>query len=241
MNTIFVVGQHGNEKSPLKVLEAFGGLEIVVGNPPALEKNVRYIEADMNRSFPGKVDGALEEKLAFHLLPVLQKYEAVVDFHTATCETPIFIITTELNRAHIQLARRLGVKRVVYMGKSIASGRALIDHVSCGVSVESGKEGLETTEKEIERTVHFYLSEKLRNDLEIYEVFDFLKMEFEGETLDPNIKQFEIVRKGQIVCMLNDRARKAPCDFYPVLAREKSYRYIHCLMAKKLSLNSYLD
>ena len=66
----------------------------MVANEAALEKGVRYLEVDLNRSFPGRRAGKYEERLAGVVLRRLKKYGEVVDLHTATCSTPLFAILT---------------------------------------------------------------------------------------------------------------------------------------------------
>ena len=64
-----VGGIHGDEPSGVRAVErlrrAIGrgefdlqrGIALVVGNPPAVAAGVRYLDSDLNRSFPGDIGG----------------------------------------------------------------------------------------------------------------------------------------------------------------------------------------
>ena len=223
MKTIFVVCQHGNEQLPLKILRDKKKFKYIIANPKAVEKNKRFIESDLNRSFPGDIRGkSYEERLAKKLLTKIKNYDEVIDLHTATCQTPIFAILTKITPHHLEIVKKMGIKRVVYMKKSIAFGKALIDHVKCGVSIECGNEKSQKTKKDIEKILDNFSKEKRSHKkLEIYAVYKILKKTKYRTKLPKNIKNFrQVVLDGE--------------NFFPILAREKNYPNTLCLMAKKM-------
>lgn len=229
MKTIFVVCQHGDEKLPLVEIQNYRDkLRYLIANERALKKGVRFVEADLNRVFPGRKDGNIEEKLAVKLTKRLSKYDEVVDLHTATCETPLFAIITKVTGRNINLARKLGIKKIVYMRKSIASGRALIDHVRNGISVECGNEKSVKTKKEI-RTIldHFIENKVMVGKIEVYVVYKILKRTKQRNRLPSEVENF---------CMTKIEGE----TFFPVLARETNYKGVLCLMAKKVSENELM-
>lgn len=230
---VLVICQHGNERAPKEVLDKYfhGQFEVVLANKKAYEKNIRFIKTDLNRSFPGNKNGSLEEKIASNLLRTLKKYQQVVDLHTATCDTPIFIILTKTTKKHLELARSTGIEKIVYMQESIASGKALIDHVPVGISIEAGDEKLQVTKKRIKKVLNNLMSGKdSKSKLQYYSVFGIIKKETGHEQLVSSIKHFKKVKKGDTLTNI----RKSEFDFYPVLPRETNYKNILCLMAKKL-------
>lgn len=84
---ILVIGaMHGNEPLGPEVVRLFrerpaANVDTVIANEQALKKDVRFIEQDLNRSFPGKADGNLEEKRAKELFELCKQYDLVFDFH----------------------------------------------------------------------------------------------------------------------------------------------------------------
>lgn len=229
MSTCFVVCQHGNEETPLRVIRRYSQrLTYVLANPAAYRRNARFMQTDLNRSFPGRERGSHEEKLAKRLLVRVRNYEQVVDLHTATCSTPMFAILTKVSPSHIDLVRRLGVKRVVYMAKSIASGRALIDHVNCGVSIECGNERSKKTAVDIEEALrHFISGGTSGDDIAYYLVYEILRS-------SPRLRRLpKSVRNFQEVSLAGEK-------FYPVLARERNYKGTLCLMAKRTTYDELM-
>jgi len=233
-NLLIVTGVHGNEQLPIKVVKkCFPSIKYLVANPKAVQKKVRYIETDLNRSFPGKENGSLEEKCAQKLLPVLKKYDCILDLHTSTCPTPPFTIITKYDQKHVDLALRTGVKRIVLMNKDFASGRALIDHVSLGVSLEAGPDKDVRTEQIIKQALINVLNKKKSESVSFYQIVGILRKTNKYESLTKKLQPFKLVRQGEYI---TNQKRKVDRDFYPVLPRSKSYQNFLCLMAKRLNL-----
>src|SRR3989344_7923920 len=103
-DTVWVVCQHGNELTPLEIIKRYfkDKVSYIIANSEAVHKNKRFIESDLNRSFNGK-SNTFEEKIAQKLLKELKKYKYVLDFHTSTSDTPIFIIMTKITPKHLNL------------------------------------------------------------------------------------------------------------------------------------------
>lgn len=227
MKKVFIVGQHGNEKLPIRAADTLiNQIEVIVANPKAVSAGVRYLETDLNRSFPGDNLGKYEERLAAELKNRLEEFGEVVDFHTATCGTPLFAIVTKLTKNHLDLVRKLGVKKVVYMENSIASGKSLIDHVKVGVSIEAGREKTGSVLRRIEKVMRHYLAGKMlpMQSLEIYSVFEIMKRSEENNKLPIGARNFKKISINGQEC-------------YPVLARETSYPQVLSLLARRINLD----
>ncbi len=235
MDTIFVVCQHGDEVTPLKILrkDFKDNIPYIIANPKALEENKRFVESDLNRSFSGK-NITYEEKLAQKLLKEFKKYSCVIDFHTSTAKSPIFAIITKPTKAHLNLAQKLGIGKIVYMKNSIAQGNALIDSVKLGISVECGPEGSDENYQAIKKSIKNYLSSKTKKvKPEYYEIYGTLKAE-PGEKLTDNIQSFKLVKKDEQLSKKGTNIKYAKENFYPIMPREKSYIGILCVLAKKV-------
>lgn len=237
--TLIIVGVHGNEHAPIKAVKRLAkarGINYLVANPEAIRKNARFLDTDLNRCFPGNPDGSREEKIAVRICSQMQEYGSAIDLHTATCQTPPFIIFTGLSAQHRALINRLDVSRVVYMEKSIASGRALIDHVKVGVSVECGFDRSKATEEIIRLFLEKYLSNRtVQREKQYFSVFEIIKKIGAREKLDKGIKSFKLVKKGDVISRNETSVRSARFSFYPVLARERSYKGVLCLAARSVS------
>lgn len=90
-------GLHGDELSSFLVASRLrdidirkGSLHIFVGvNEAAQLLGRRFVDLDVNRVFPGRSNGRLEERLAAVLFDKLQNMDLVVDLHCFEMETPV--------------------------------------------------------------------------------------------------------------------------------------------------------
>lgn len=96
---LLIIATHGNERigiEAVKILEDKGlekYFDILIGNPLASEKNIRFIDADLNRSYPGNPKSKLyEQKIAAENLKVAENYKYVIDIHEANEGTDDFMI-----------------------------------------------------------------------------------------------------------------------------------------------------
>ncbi|MDB4940328.1 MAG: aspartoacylase [Candidatus Doudnabacteria bacterium] len=120
-NKILILGgTHGNEKTGVSVVKSlqrkeYKNLEALIANPKAVEKNLRFIEADLNRNFdlPGKT---YEHKLAKSLKKTFKKSGFIIEFHnTKSKSNDCGIIVTKPNKAHINLAKYFKLNKVLIM------------------------------------------------------------------------------------------------------------------------------
>lgn len=116
---------HGNETGSLPaVLETLSALDkgqidfigkmtFFLGNVPASRKNIRFIEADLNRVFTETGADTAERRRALELMPLLETADVYIDFHQTTmpCVEPFFIFGYE-HRSYLW-ARSTGAARVL--------------------------------------------------------------------------------------------------------------------------------
>lgn len=97
-NVLLIVATHGDEKIGIEVTnilrqKGVGGFDVLVGNPKALEENKRFVDADLNRSYPGNsASNKYEEILAVKNFEIAKKYKYVIDIHEASSGQDNFII-----------------------------------------------------------------------------------------------------------------------------------------------------
>ncbi len=116
---MIVAGQHGNEWSPLFVLEALlakphklrGSAVIVpVANPfgfIAATRNETIEAKDLNRQFPGRPDGDFASRLAAALIDLTRGADFVIDLHTFSRQTPFLAGYTTMDGATPLAVNRL--------------------------------------------------------------------------------------------------------------------------------------
>lgn len=96
---LFIIATHGDEKIGLEVIERLKlkklnrFFDCLIASPRALRKNARFIDVDLNRSYPGAKNSKLyEKKRAYENLQKAKKYQYVVDIHEASQGINNFII-----------------------------------------------------------------------------------------------------------------------------------------------------
>lgn len=119
---LFISATHGDEGFSIKVLNEIErkyprdkyGYERIIGNPKALDKNVRYVDSNLNRSAPGNKNSLLyEERRASEILTTANKFDYVIDIHGANSNCGLSIIICNPILSNFVLAGTLGIKRVV--------------------------------------------------------------------------------------------------------------------------------
>lgn len=83
---LVIGGMHGNERLGVELVSMLKARKIrdvdaVIANPRAVKQNVRYIEADLNRSFGPGHRPTLETTRAKELYRLTKKYDLILDFH----------------------------------------------------------------------------------------------------------------------------------------------------------------
>lgn len=155
---LFVVASHGDEPVGLKVVERLfkskteKNFNYLVGNPRALKRNVRFIDTDLNRIYPGKLKGNFEETIAYDNLKFIKKnnYDYVIDLHGTISKTGIFVIITKPTYENLFLASLLDIKRVVIWPKSKETIGSLSSFVKCGIEIETGPKNNKKITKNLE-------------------------------------------------------------------------------------------
>lgn len=249
--TILVVGSlHGHELIGKRVIEELrtfsfsgGTLVTLIANTRAIEERVRFIDQDLNRSFPGKKDGNYEQRLAYEIDSLLKKADVVIDIHSTTVGLASSVILTKVNKPIRKILSFINPKRVIVMQKSVGK-TSLTGNCKAGISLEYGADTSERAYKEniidilsilsgfgisTERKVY----KKKTTETEYFESLGTLSRR-PGFKLNKEIKNFLLVKKGNVIGVKGIEKQKAEFDFYPFLFREKSYKDIWGFMAKKV-------
>lgn len=247
-----VAGVHGDESIGKKVIETIhktiqksnlmkGTLKTVIANPIALQNKKRFIDADLNRCFPGKRNGNCEERRAFELRGELKQADFVIDIHSTTTDTKDLAIIKKQTPKIKALLRRINPKHVALMPKGIGDG-SLINHCSAGVSFEYGPHGsmytyrrcLQDIIRVLFRLRMIKYDSKRRNFKTAYFRVCGTVRKPKGIRMRKNIKNFELVRKGEILGRMKNKSIKAEENFYPVLFGPKAYKDIMGFKARKI-------
>ena len=227
-----VVCMHGNERVGLFLKKRLGhtGVPVFIGNPKALKKDIRFIEKDLNRVFPGNSKGCYEEKRAAKILNKLKKFDIVIDIHSSSNKCPLFGIITKPSKEKILIAQKMGLKKLAIMPEKFAKNGSLIDNIRCGISLEIGPHKAKKNVKQLTKTIKNLIQPQNKEvKMKIYEIFDIIHKNSEDKA---SIRNFKKVKKGYP--LLKNRQLLAIKNFTPILVEEEAYKNVLCLAAKKI-------
>jgi succinylglutamate desuccinylase len=223
---------HGNEPYGLEVIKKLPShVTSFIGNKKALKSRKRFIDQDLNRSFPGSLKGNHEEKIAYEFTKKLEDFDYVIDIHSSSNDCPVFGIISKPNREKIEFAKRLGLKRLVVMTEDFEKNNALIDWVRCGLSLEIGPHDRKENINDVLKLIENFLENKNKEDnLEIFKIFDVIEKKAENIV----IHNFDSVKKGDLIAIDKNKKQYAEYDFTGILVGEKSYRGVLGLAGKRI-------
>ena len=250
---VAVVGSiHGDEPEGAKAIERLLAEDVdyskpvkyIVANPPALERGVRYIDADMNRIFPGDGESDdIERRLAARVCEETKECTSLVLHSTRSYSEP-FALVSQYDPEVFELASNLPVDKVVDES-ALSEG----SFTRCGsvVSVECGLQGTEEAADAAERVVRAFLD--LTGVAEMgYEPGDDAREPDYFAIGDPVPKESDMdyellvenfveVREGETYARSNGEPVVAERDFYPILMSEDGYADVLGYRGTKVASN----
>ncbi len=145
---LLIAYTHGNEPIGMLVVKELLKNKIlaekfnyVIGNPRALEKKVRFIDVDLNRSAPGKKNSKLyEEQRAYDLVRLFKDYKYVIDFHSTTANNRTVIIIPRLDIYSLALALAFDIDEILIWPPSNMKSKIgpLMQYKDYGIEIEVG-------------------------------------------------------------------------------------------------------
>ena len=247
MKIILNILTHGDERIGLKVLRERKKMNIdkdtlvvQIANRRAFELRKRFIDQDLNRSFPGKKDGNHEEKLAYKISPIIKSADIVIDIHSTKSELRDAIIVTKLDRATKKCIKAMQPKYVLVMNAT--RDRALISQAKIGLAFEYGKDNNSTTLKKIVvdiKKIFCYIglvNITLPESKTATQYFDVVSevTKPRGYKLLKKIKNYKIVHRGEVFATNGKNRLIAEESFYPILFGEKNYKTIFGFRGKTI-------
>lgn len=228
---IVVVGSiHGDEPAGKNAIEKVHEEDIefrkpvkfIVANEEALEKDERFLDRDLNDSFPGDPDSTQhEEQLAAEITDEIEG-KTVLDLHTTRSTDEPFATMKDTDERTVEMLENTGVKRGICFPSS--SG-VLIEQASNGLIVETGIQGTEDAEQDAYRVLKNFLAAEaaIKEEYETSEpeLYRYL------ETVQGNWKfkaeNFQKVEEGEAYASRNGDELVASESFYPVLMSTDGY------------------
>lgn len=247
-NVAVVVCVHGDERFGLKIFKELenlkrirGTLTLIIAHPFAVTKNKRFIETDLNRSFPGSRNGSLEEQIARDIVPLIQKQDLVLDFHATRSDLKRVAILTKTNKRTKTIVAAMGVPTIIRVNTKKFGKGALIDACANGISLEYGRSFLVKhlrAPMDDARTALASLgmlamrSRRTRKKPETFVVTGVQGVP-NGFRRRAGIRELVLIKKGTTIGYAKNAPLIAKDDFYPAFVGRGRYRGTFSLKLKK--------
>jgi hypothetical protein len=170
-------GLHGDETLGIDLVKLIrnkpiAGIEAIFGNPMATSVNARYIDQDLNRVFPGKPDGCLEEVRAYQIMKIVEGYDFIIDFHNTTSDLNdcCFVGETALEET-LKLGLALGLNRVVVANYDCIN-KSLPNCISVEISFSSELNNADYWYQKLMKLSEINIRDQILDDLQIFNFID---------------------------------------------------------------------
>ena len=223
INLTLICGVHGDELFGERVFKYFENKidsikiqTLILAHPEAIKIRKRFFETDLNRSFPGSINGSLEEKIANKLIPILRKSDFVLDIHTTVSDIILAPVITNLNLKSKKIINLLPCKNIAFVQSPLGQ-KSLIGQTRNGISLEFNRNFARKNEaiKIIENIINS-LTENKKAKLKKRNIFYIDGSISKKIKLPKNSKNFKLIKELNV---------------YPFLLHKNSYRDIHALSA----------
>lgn len=201
---------------------------LLIANEQAVERGVRYIDADLNRAFPGNPTGNHEEKLAARLRDRLSE-TVVLALHSTQSYGEPFAIVDELAPWSRPLCRRLPVESVVETGPN-AGGRVF--EVADVIEVECGRQWSDAATENAHAVCRAFLAATGAvpnpappRSLPVYRLRSPVPKSA-GRSYSVTTDNFSRVSAGETFAMVDGEPVRAKEPFYPILLSAEGYEDI---------------
>lgn len=240
---VAVIGSiHGDEPCGKKAIDKFKNsdfelerpVKLIIANEKALKNNTRYVDCDLNRSFPGNRESdEYEERLAAEIMDEVDGLD-VLSLHSTKSYSGPFAAMSELNERKIDLVKKTGVRIASYHANEEIYCLA---EYSNTVSVECGFQGSESAAENAFRIMKNFLAAEGVIDLDyrisdpdVFKVYETIERpDFEFTAVN-----FQKVEEGEIYARNGNKELTADESFYPVLMSTDGYKTILGHKARKL-------
>ena len=222
---------HGDEvagkKAVEKLLQNYSsfkkGVKFVFANEKAYQQEKRYIDTDLNRSFPGdKNSDKYEERIAEEIMEELKDTQIVLDLHETSVKPAPFALYTWNTDKVFEALQKTSVEKAVEISYTPGCG---INHYG-GIEIETGPKNTKKSDKIAYRILKQFLinynvlskGEKSTTEPELYSVYGEMKKP-EGEW-NVEVNNFEKVNKADLIAESLEDEVKTSESFVPVLFDE---------------------
>ncbi len=229
-----VAGIHGDEPCGVRAVEDLLSdppdvrrpVKVVVANEAAIDREMRYVDADLNRSFPGEADGETHEtRLAVEITAELSECVTLSLHSTRSYDEP-FAVVSGVDDLARRVVPALSVDAVVDAG-SFVEGRLF---ASGGVvEVECGRQGTDAAAENASELIAEFLAamdvldEPVRRESRPLFRLTHPLPKPPADEYEVFAGNFQRVAAGEAYAAADGEPLSADAPFYPVLLSAYGY------------------
>lgn len=242
-----VGGIHGDEPAGVRAVEHLvetrptvsRPVKLVVANEEAIERDVRYVKADLNRSFPGRADGQSHEVRLAHAVGEEVHDCVTLALHTTRSYGGLFALVDEVRDLARRVCPQLSADAVVETGH--AEGR-IFEVAPDTIEVECGYQGSEQAARNATQVAREFLAATgalhdeetpHQRELPVFRLGDPVP-KAAAEEYEVFVENFERVLEGERVAAADGEVVLAEQDFHPVLLSAYGYEDVFGYMAERV-------
>jgi len=238
---VAIVGSiHGDEPCGSVAIEALLDADLdverpaklIVANERALRRNVRYVDEDLNRAFPGSPDADTHEgRLAHDLLGEIRGCE-ILSLHSTQSHPEPFALVDELDGQARSVCPYLSVEALVETAGY--SGGRLISYPDV-IELESGLQGSDAAAGNAERLAREFLvsvgvlsggtEPPSHHPISVFRLDQQIPKP-EAERYEAFVENFERVAEGERFAAADGKPLVAEYPFYPILLSAYGYENV---------------
>jgi len=189
---LFVGCTHGDEQVGRYVFDTYScgrneyyQWKTIIGNPEAMMLNTRFIETDLNRSFPGNPTGTYEERRAHQLIPHLNQADMVIDIHQSYSTTPDFMIVNDWTPDIEEIDHYTHFENIIVLSQGVGTYSGLMQmEIPHATAFEYGRQlDMEDARRRVQADIESILNKKPTGIKSKHFAFwKDLPLEFKGQT-----------------------------------------------------------
>ncbi|MFB6183527.1 MAG: succinylglutamate desuccinylase/aspartoacylase family protein [Haloarculaceae archaeon] len=244
-----VGGIHGDEPCGVHAVETLlderpsvkQPVKFVLANEEAMARGTRYVERDLNRSFPGDVDGETHEERIAHALSEELADCRTLALHSTQSYDGAFALASTVGAFEREICPTLSVDAVVEV-TGFTEGR-IFASAPRTVEVECGYQGSQTAaENAVTLTKEFLAATDVlpraettdcAADLPVFRLRERVP-KAEADGYDVYVENFQRVDPGQPYASTGGTDHVAETTFYPVLMSAYGYENLFGYAADKV-------
>ena len=225
MNLLIIGGLHGDETLGIEIVrllkeKPIQNVTTIFGNPSAIATNTRYCDKDLNRVFPGKENGCIEEVRAKQIVDFAKNFDLILDFHNTTAiDNDNSFVHSEAKDFLFNVSAFLGLNKVV-----IADYSCINESLSNCISIEvSYASELCSASYWYKKILELSTANILKAKVQKYKIIGKLEQKPSKELTNWQVLDSE---------MLQELSLKG--EIYPIFIGEKAYGTQYCTLVSLL-------